>query len=91
VVVGIFSPGKSRWPSIGLGILVLIFAAIAMSFPVTAAITIVVFSAIAFLINGIARIIEGFSGRHSGAARVFLICVGIRGKYAQTPNSDIVR
>ena len=48
MVVGIFSPGKSRWPSIGLGILVLIFAAIAMSFPVAAAITIVVFSAIAF-------------------------------------------
>jgi uncharacterized membrane protein HdeD (DUF308 family) len=77
IIVGIFPLGKSRWSSIGLGVLVLIFAAIAMSFPVAAAITIIIFIGIAFLINGIARIIEGFSGRHSGISRVFLIGVGI--------------
>ena len=77
IIVGIFSPRKSRWSSIGLGILVLIFAGIAMSYPVAAAITIVVFIGIAFLINGIARIIEGFSGKHSGISRAFLIGVGI--------------
>ncbi|MGC2425497.1 MAG: DUF308 domain-containing protein [Nitrososphaeraceae archaeon] len=77
IIVGIFSPRKSRWSSIGLGILVLIFAGIAMSFPVTAAITIIIFIGIAFLINGIARIIEGFSGKHSGISRAFLIGVGI--------------
>jgi uncharacterized membrane protein HdeD (DUF308 family) len=131
IIVGIFSPGKSRWSSIGLGVLVLIFAAIAMSFPVAAAITIIIFIGIAFLINGIARIVEGFSGRHSGISRLFLIGVGIlaviisvavlispffgailagiiigigllitgiqmifsgiKGRYAQTPNGDIVR
>ena len=77
IIVGIFSPGKSRWSSIGLGVLVLIFAGIAMSFPVAAAITIIIFIGIAFLINGIARIVEGFSGRHSGVSRAFLIGVGI--------------
>ena len=77
IIVGIFSPRRSRWSSIGLGILVLIFAGIAMTFPVAAAITIIVFIAIAFLINGIARIIEGFSGKHSGISRAFLIGVGI--------------
>ena len=77
IIVGIFSPGKSRWSSIGLGVLVLIFAGIAISFPVAAAITIIIFIGIAFLINGIARIVEGFSGRHSGVSRAFLIGVGI--------------
>jgi uncharacterized membrane protein HdeD (DUF308 family) len=77
IIVGIFSPRKSRWSSIGLGILVLIFAGIAMSFPVATAITIIIFIGIAFLINGIARIIEGFSGKHSGISRAFLIGVGI--------------
>ena len=62
---------------VGLGVLVLIFAAIAISFPVAAAITVIIFIGIAFLINGIARIVEGFSGRHSSVSRVFLIRVGI--------------
>jgi uncharacterized membrane protein HdeD (DUF308 family) len=77
IIVGIFSPRRSRWSSIGLGILVLIFAAIAMSFPVAAALTIIIFIGVAFLINGIARIIEGFSGKHSGISRTFLVGVGI--------------
>src|ERR671938_199020 len=77
IIVGVFSPRRSRWSSIGLGILVLIFATIAISFPVAAAITIIIFIGIAFLINGIARIVEGFSGRHSGVSRLFLIGVGV--------------
>jgi uncharacterized membrane protein HdeD (DUF308 family) len=77
IIVGIFSPGNSRWSSIRLGILVLIFAGIAMSYPVAAAITIVVFIGIAFLINGIARIVQSFIGKHSGIVRGFLIGVGI--------------
>src|SRR5947209_4472219 len=43
IIVGIFSPRKSRWSSIGLGVLVLIFAGIAMSFPLAAAVTIIIF------------------------------------------------
>lgn len=77
IIVGIFSPGKSRWTNIGLGILVLIFAGLAISYPVATALIIIIFIGIAFLINGIARIIEGFSGRHSGVSRAFLIGVGV--------------
>ena len=43
-----------------------------MSYPVAAAITIVLFIGIAFLINGIARIVQGFTGKHSGIVRGFL-------------------
>lgn len=77
IIVGIFSPGKSRWTNIGLGILVLIFAGLAISYPVATALIIIIFIGIAFLINGIARIIEGFSGRHSGVSRAFMIGVGV--------------
>jgi uncharacterized membrane protein HdeD (DUF308 family) len=48
-----------------------------MSFAFAAAITIIIFIGIAFLINGIARIIEGFSGKHLGASRAFLIGIGM--------------
>lgn len=48
-----------------------------MSYPVATTLIIIIFIGIAFLINGIARIIEGFSGKHSGALRAFLIGVGV--------------
>ena len=35
------------------------------------------FVSIAFLINGIARIVQGFTGKHSRIVRGFLIGVGI--------------
>jgi uncharacterized membrane protein HdeD (DUF308 family) len=78
IIVGIFSRREYRWPTIGLGILVLIFAAIAMSLPIAAAITVIYSytTSIAFLINGVARIVEGFSGKHSSISRAFLIGVG---------------
>jgi uncharacterized membrane protein HdeD (DUF308 family) len=77
IIVGIFLRIEHRWPTIGPGILILIFAAaIAVSFPVETDITIIIFIGIAFLINGIARIVEGFSGKHSSILRAFLIGVG---------------
>ena len=76
-IVGIFSRREHRWPTIGPRILILIFAAaLVMSFPVAASITIIIFIGIAFLINGIARIVEGFSRKHSSISRAFLIGVG---------------
>lgn len=77
IIVGIVSLGKSRWANIGLGVLVLIFAGLAISYPVATAMIIIIFIGIAFLINGIARIIEGFSGKHSGASKAFIIGVGV--------------
>lgn len=77
IIVGIYSIGKTRWTNIGLGVVVVILAIVAMSFPVGAAKIIIIIIAIAFLINGIARIIHGFRGRHSGASKAFLIGVGV--------------
>jgi uncharacterized membrane protein HdeD (DUF308 family) len=77
IIVGIFSPGRSKFINIGLGIVVLVFAGIAMSFPVATAITIVILIGIAFLISGIARIIDGFSRKRTRISRALIIGVGI--------------
>jgi uncharacterized membrane protein HdeD (DUF308 family) len=77
IVTGIFLPGKGRWPTIGLGVLVLIFAGLALAYPVAAGYVLVIFAGVALLFNGIARVVEGFSGHHSGWSRLFLIGVGI--------------
>jgi len=76
VIVGIFLPGRSRWSSIGLGILILILAGIALSYPTEAAVLILIFVAIALLIIGASRIIEGLSRRHRGVSRGFHVGVG---------------
>ena len=77
VISGIFLQNKSRWATIGLGILVLIFAGMAMAFPMAAAFVIVIFIGVSLLFSGVARIVEGMIGRHSGMSRAFLIGVGI--------------
>ena len=77
IVTGIFLPGKGRWPTIGLGVLVLIFAGLALAYPGAAAFVLIIFLGVALLFNGIARIVEGFAGHHSGWSRFFLIGVGI--------------
>lgn len=77
IITGIFLPVKSRWATIGLGVLVLIFAGLALSFPVATAVVVIVFMGIAILFNGCARIVEGISGKHSGWVRFFLMGVGI--------------
>lgn len=77
IITGIFHSGKGRWPTIGLGVLVLIFAGLALAYPGATAFVLVIFIGIALLFNGIARVIEGFSGTHSGWSKAFLIGVGI--------------
>ena len=77
VISGIFLPGKHRFYSIGLGILILILAGIAIAYPTEAATLIIIFIAIALLIIGASRIIEGLSRRHRGFSRGFHVGVGI--------------
>ena len=76
VISGIFLPGKQRFYSIGLGILILILAGIAITYPTEAAAIIIIFIGIALLIIGASRIIEGMSRRHRGFSRGFHIGVG---------------
>jgi uncharacterized membrane protein HdeD (DUF308 family) len=77
IITGMFLPTKSRWTTVGLGVLVLIFAGLAISFPVATAFIVIIFIGVALLFNGIARIVEGMSAQHRGWSKVFLIGVGI--------------
>ena len=76
VISGIFLPGKQRFYSIGLGILILILAGIAITYPTEASAIIIIFIGIALLIIGASRIIEGMSRRHRGFSRGFHVGVG---------------
>jgi uncharacterized membrane protein HdeD (DUF308 family) len=76
IITGIFLPVRGRWATIGFGILVIIFAGLAISFPVATALVVAVFVGIGLIFNGCARIMEGISGKHSGWAKFFLIGVG---------------
>jgi uncharacterized membrane protein HdeD (DUF308 family) len=79
VISGIFDrhPGKSRWGSVGLGILVIIIALIVMAYPTSTGVFLLILLAIALFIDGIARIIHGFGHKTAGKVnRTFLIVAG---------------
>jgi uncharacterized membrane protein HdeD (DUF308 family) len=76
IIVGIFLPIRGKGASIGLGILVLIFAGLVIAYPGYATWIITVFLGIALLFGGGASIAQGFSGRDSGWRKAFLIGVG---------------
>jgi uncharacterized membrane protein HdeD (DUF308 family) len=73
IITGFFLPVKGKWVTIGLGILVRIFAGLAISFPAATALIVTIFVGIGLIFNGCARIVEGISGKHSGCAKLFLI------------------
>jgi uncharacterized membrane protein HdeD (DUF308 family) len=80
VISGIFdrSPGKSRWGSVGLGILVIIIALIVMAYPAGTGVFLLILLAIALFLDGIARVIHGFGHKTAGkATRIFLIVAGL--------------
>ena len=76
IIAGIFLPIKGKGASIGLGILVLIFAGLVIAYPGFATWIITVFIGIALLLGGAASIAQAFSGRESGWKKAFLIGVG---------------
>ena len=78
VVSGVLLPGKSRFFSVGLGIVVIIVALVAMAYPVGATIIVVLLLGIALLVDGISRVIHGVKDRYSkGWTKQFGIGVGI--------------
>ena len=78
VITGIFTPHGSRWASIGLGILIIILASLAIAYPVGTTVALFFFLGIALLFDGIARIIHGFGDRtQKGWVRGFYIGVGV--------------
>ena len=80
IIVGIFSPtpGKSRWGTVGLRVLVLIESIIVMAYPVGSALFLIFFLAVALLVDGIARIIQGIANKSlSKESRTFSVIAGV--------------
>lgn len=78
VISGIFFQHKSRFAAIGLGILVIILASIALAFPVGATTVLIFILAFALMFDGFARIIQGFGDKQErGWIRGFYIGVGV--------------
>jgi uncharacterized membrane protein HdeD (DUF308 family) len=76
IIAGIFLPIRGKAASIGLGILVLIFAGLVIAYPEFATWIITIFLGIALLFGGAASIAQAFSGKESGWRRAFLLGVG---------------
>jgi uncharacterized membrane protein HdeD (DUF308 family) len=80
VIGGLFehSSGKSRWGSVGLGILVIILALVVMAFPIGTGVFLLILLAIALLFDGIARVIHGIGDKTlDKATRIFSIVAGV--------------
>ncbi len=80
IITGIFGLGanKSRWGTVGLGVLSLIFGSIAVGYPIHTAVFVIILLAIALLFVGIARIIRGVGDKQSrGWARGFSVGAGV--------------
>ena len=78
IITGIFFKSKSRLASIGLGILVMILAGIAIAFPVGVTAILILLISVALLFDGIARIVHGIGEKaDTKLNRFFSIGVGI--------------
>lgn len=79
IITGIFGLGanRSRWGSVGLGILAMIIAGIALAFPTGTTYFVIILLAIALLFIGISHVIRGVGDKRSrGWARAFSIGAG---------------
>jgi uncharacterized membrane protein HdeD (DUF308 family) len=77
ILSGIFVANKSRWGSVGLGVLAIILALIALAFPIGTTVFVITLLAIALLLNGIAHVVHGVVNKESpGWARGFSIGAG---------------
>jgi uncharacterized membrane protein HdeD (DUF308 family) len=78
IIQGIVAPGKSRWGTIGLGILVLIISIIVMAFPGAFGVVLLILLAIGLLFDGIARVYHGATDKTRGRwSRIFSIAAGV--------------
>ena len=77
IISGIVFPGRARLFSIGLGVIVVIIAAVALAYPAGASAVVVLLLGIALLVEGISRIVHGLRGpRRRGWSKYFGIGVG---------------
>jgi uncharacterized membrane protein HdeD (DUF308 family) len=77
IISGIFVANKSRWGTIGLGVLALIFGSIAVGYPVHTAVFVIIMLGIGLLFIGISHVVYGVGSKQSpGWARGFSIGAG---------------
>ena len=76
IISGLFEGGRSRWGTVGLGALALIFGIIVMAFPVSTAIVAIIFAGVGLLFIGISHVISGV-GQKEGPGWVKGARVGV--------------
>lgn len=77
IVSHVFTPHRSRFAGIGLGIAVIVIAIIAVLFPLITSIIVVSLLGVALLFTGVSKIIYGINDKHSkGWNRGFSIATG---------------
>lgn len=78
ILQGIVAPGKSRWGTIGLGILVLIISIIVMALPGVVGLFLIILLAIGLLFDGIARVYHGATDKTASRwSRIFSVAAGV--------------
>jgi uncharacterized membrane protein HdeD (DUF308 family) len=77
IISGIFVANKSRWGTVGLGVLALIFGSITVGAPVSTAVFVIIMLGIGLLFAGISHVVNGLGNKESpGWARGFSIGAG---------------
>ena len=77
IISGIFIANKSRWGTVGLGVLALICGSIALGYPVSTAVFVIIMLGIGLLFAGISHVVNGLGNKESpGWARGFSIGAG---------------
>src|SRR5215831_16937497 len=77
IISGIFVANKSRWGTVGLGVLTLIFGSIAVGYPVSTAVFVIFMLGFGLLFIGISHVVYGLGSSQSpGWARGFSIGAG---------------
>ena len=77
IISGIFVANKSRWGTVGLGVLALIFGSIAVGYPVSTGVFVIIMLGIGLLFAGISHVVNGLGNKQSpGWARGFSIGAG---------------
>ncbi|MGA9150999.1 MAG: DUF308 domain-containing protein [Candidatus Nitrosopolaris sp.] len=77
IISGIFVANKSRWGTVGLGVLAFIFGSIAVGYPVSTGVFVIIMLGIGLLFAGISHVVNGLGNKESpGWASGFSIGAG---------------
>ena len=76
IISGMFVRRGSKWGTVGLGVLALIFGSIALGFPVSTGVFVIVMLGVGLLFAGISHIVYGFGNKSPRWARGFSIGAG---------------